>query len=161
MPGTIAAGHVVEVFHRLYIDPGIGHGHDHVGMTEAEAGDRLHHLIGLGDGLADQILAGDAEIDRPVAQFAGNLRGRQQQHFQSRRPGDAGAVAARILGRRHMDAGPGQRRDGLVLQPPLGGDREGERHAASPVRLAIRSSQSEKPTAGTGRSAPRMLNSRS
>jgi len=38
------------------------HGDDHIGAPEAETRDQLHALRDIGDLLADQILAGDAEM---------------------------------------------------------------------------------------------------
>ncbi len=64
---------------------------------------------------------------------------------------DAAAIAARRRRHARSSGRRARRAPGLVLQPALGGQREGERHArALASELAMRSSQSEKPTAGIG-----------
>ena len=49
--------------HGAHVDPGLRHRDDDIGKAEAEAFDQHDALVGVGDHLAHQILAGDAEVD--------------------------------------------------------------------------------------------------
>ena len=69
---------VVEIGHAAHVDPGLRHRDHDIGEAEAEPLDHHHALLDVGDHLAQQILAGDAEMD-------GALR---QLRRRSRRPTD-------------------------------------------------------------------------
>ena len=47
---------------RAHVDPGLRHGDDDVGVAEAERRQQLDRCVGIGDALADEVLAGDAEM---------------------------------------------------------------------------------------------------
>src|SRR5690606_2150963 len=113
----------------------------------------------VGDCLAHQILAGDAKVDAALAELARDLRRRQESDLDVIAALDPGAVAAFVVGLDDGEAGAGQRFQRLVLEATLGGQRDGDRHAAS--SMPIRSSQTEKPTPGIGSSAPSKVSSRS
>ena len=65
--------------------------------AEAEAGHDLGALFPVGQRLAQQVLAGDAEVDAACAELAGDLGGRQEDHLDV---GCAGNAARGICARR-------------------------------------------------------------
>ena len=56
---------LVEIGHGAHVDPGLRHRHDDVGVAEAKRRQHLDRLVRIRDLLADQVLAGDAEMGRP------------------------------------------------------------------------------------------------
>ena len=104
----------------------------------------------VGEVLAHQVLAGDAEIDAALAEFAGDLGGRQERHLDIVAALDAGAVFAVVAGQADGKAGARQHVERLLLQPALRRDGEGDGHRAAPRSASMRSSQTEKPTPGIG-----------
>ncbi len=60
--GAIGRGDVVEIGHRAHVDPGLRRGDHHVGVAEAERAQELEPRLDVGNLLAHQILAGDAEM---------------------------------------------------------------------------------------------------
>ena len=76
--------------------------------------------------LAQQILAGDAQVDLAGDQARGDVAGRQQAHRHARQARQLGAVAARAAGHLQLEAAVGQPGLDLFLQPALG--RQGEDH---------------------------------
>src|SRR5690606_17669101 len=109
----------------------------------------------------DKILAGHAEIDRAVAEFAGNLRRGQESDLDFVAALDAGTVAARIFRLRDGQAGTGEKLQRRFLQPSLRGQGKGDAHAGAPAASSMRSSHAEKPTAGMCWRAPSRVSSRS
>ena len=63
-------GDVVEIGHAAHVDPGLRHGDDDIGEAEAEPVDQHHLPVGIGDHLAHQVLAGDAEMHRALRRAA-------------------------------------------------------------------------------------------
>jgi len=145
-------GHVVEVLHGDHVDPRLRHGDDDVAMAEAERQQELGALREVGHRLLDLVAAGDAEVDGPGADLAGDLRRRQERDLDAFRAGKSAAVAS--LGTRLDDVEPGtsEERGRAGLQSSLGGhgDDEGVGHRLAPIR----SSHMAKPTAGTARPLP-------
>ena len=72
-----AGGDVVEIGHGADVDPGLRHRDHDIGVAEAEPVDHEHALVGIGDGLAHQILAGDAEMHRAARKLRGDLARRE------------------------------------------------------------------------------------
>ena len=70
-------GDVLQVGHRLDIDPAIRHRDDHVGAAEAERAQELDGAVGVGERLADQVLAGDAEMHAAGLELVHDLRRRE------------------------------------------------------------------------------------
>ena len=62
---------------RAHVDPGLRHRDHDIGLAEAEPVDQHHALLGVGDRLADLVLAGDAEMHRPLRQLRGDVGGRE------------------------------------------------------------------------------------
>ncbi|MCY1244360.1 hypothetical protein D9M72_574300 [compost metagenome] len=97
-------------------------------MTEAETGAELDAGIGIGEPLAHQVFAGDAEIDRAIAKFAGNLGGRQERDLHIIRTFDPAAIGAIVADGDDLHSGPLKDRRGVILHPPLGRQRDGDGH---------------------------------
>ena len=81
-------------------------------------------LVPVGEVLAHQVLAGDAEIDVALADLAGDLGGRQEGDLDVVAALDAGAIVAVVAGQADGEAGLGQHLERLLLQPALGGKRD-------------------------------------
>ncbi|CEG09365.1 hypothetical protein BN961_02790 [Afipia felis] len=146
---------VVEVGHGADIDPRLRHGDHHVGAAEAERLDQHHALVGVGDAFADQILAGNAEVDLSACKLGCDFARGEIGDLDLIEARDGATIVARAarLGERKTCAS--EERVGIFLKPALGGDGENERvaHAASPA-LVSASIQTENPTAGMGEAAP-------
>ena len=70
----------------------------------------MHHaLVHVGDRLAQQILAGDAEMDRALRQRAGDLGGRQIGDLDAGQAGDRAAIVARAARLDQLQAGAARR----------------------------------------------------
>ncbi len=113
-----------------------------------------------GDLLADQVLAGDAEMGGAGGELVHDLGGRQEQHLHVRHARERAAVVPRPARLREDEPGAGEEGGRVLLQAALRGDGEDEGAArASPVpsRDRMRSSQNEQPTAGSGRRGAEML----
>ena len=115
-----------------------------------------------GDFLAQQILAGDAEMRGSGGKLADDLGRRDIGDFDARQPGDRAAIVARPPPLHEFEPGAGEESVGRLLQSPLGGDREDERalraiargHQRSPPFMS-RSRLIAAPTAGMSSLAPR------
>ena len=83
-----SGGDVVDVGHGAHVDPGLRHRDHDIGKAKAEALDQHHALVGVGDHLAHQILAGDAEMHGAGASCAGDLGGRQIGDLDAVETGD-------------------------------------------------------------------------
>src|SRR5262249_9148125 len=68
---------VVEIGHRINVNAGLGDGDRHVGVAEAEGVDEHDLGVRVGDHLAYQVFAGDAEMHHALRQEIGDLRGRE------------------------------------------------------------------------------------
>ena len=153
-------GDIVEVGHAAHVDPGLRHGDDDIGETEAEPVDEHDLPVGVGDHLAHQILAGDAEMDGALRELRGDFRRRQIGDLDAVKSGDGAAVVARSA--RLDELKPGARKEGLgvLLQAAFRGDGEKKRGAhAAPPQAASSSIEAAKPTAGIGSRAPSRDNS--
>ena len=106
----------------------------------------------VGDVLAHQVFAGDAEIDAALRRVSpGDLGRRQEGDLDVVAALDAGAVAAVVAGQLTASPALASTSSAWSLQPALGGNGEGDGHAdAPPVSASMRSSQTEKPTPGIG-----------
>ena len=146
---------VVEIGHAAHVDPGLRHRDHDIGEAEAEPFDHHHALVHVGDRLAQQILAGDAEMDRALRQRVGDLAGRQIGDLDAGQVGDRAAIVAGAARLDQLQAGAGEERLGVFLQPALGrhGDDSGALMTAPPPP-ATRSIHTAKPTAGIGAFAP-------
>ena len=82
--GAIGRGDVVEIGHGAHVDPGLGRRDHDIGVAEAERAQKLEPRLDVGDLLAHQILAGDAEMRR-LRRQAGR-RSRPTRHRRLRRP---------------------------------------------------------------------------
>ena len=112
------------------------------------------------DRLADQVLAGDAEMHRALRELRGDVGGREIGDLDARQAGDRAAIVARAARLHELQAGAREERLGVLLQPALRRHRENERRAhALAVPISVRGARSStaKPTAGIGcgRAEPR------
>ena len=64
---------------RADVDPAIGHRHHHIGAAEAERRQERDRRIDVGERLAHQVLAGDAEMHAAALELMHDL-GRRQEH---------------------------------------------------------------------------------
>jgi len=111
--------------------------------------------IDIGNHLAQQIFAGDAEMDGTLREQLGDLGGRKIGDFDARQVRDSAAIVARAARLDERETGTREERFGVFLQPSFGrhGDDEGGAHAPLP-QTARRSIQTAKPTAGIGAGLP-------
>ena len=164
-PATVTlaevGGDIVQIGHRIDIQPDFRHRHHHVGAAEAETRHDLGARLPVGPALAQKILAGNAEVDIALAEFAGDFGGREEGHLDVVASGDAGAVFALVAWQADRQAGRCQHFQRLLAQPAL--RRNGERDAHRPASrsASMRSSQTEKPTPAIGFCAPSKVRSRS
>lgn len=153
--------HVVEVGHAVDIEPHVRHRHNNIGVTEAKPRDDFGTAFPVGQVLAHQILAGDAEVDAAAADLARNLRGGHEHDLDIGAPADMGMVTAVVFRQADGKPGPRQYLQRLFLQPPLGGDGQRHAHARASLSDSTRSSHTEKPTPGMGWFAPSSVSKRS
>ena len=142
--------HIVKIGHGRNVDPIARHGHHHVGEAEAQ---RLQHRdarIGVGQRVADQVFAGDPEMDIAFAKGRDDIGRRQKLDLHIGLAHQAGTVFA--CGLFHDQAGILQIRHRLFLQASFGGKAENKgAHASAPVArraASTRSSRMAQPTAG-------------
>ena len=107
-----------------------------------------------------QILAGDAEIDRALADLASNLGSRQEHHFDIVQALDAGVVLALVAGQADGEPCLGQHVQRLFLEPAFRRNCQRD-HGPVSRNASMRSSQTEKPTPGIGVFAPSKVSNRS
>ena len=115
---------LVEVFHAAHVDPARRHGDDDIGVTEAELLEKFDPPFGIGDFFADEVLAGDAEMDAAGAQRIGDFRRRNE--------GDLDVAAYRRFrrdsrARCRSCAPPCRRRPAFQWSPPSDGPWRGSR----------------------------------
>ena len=67
-------GDVVEIGHAAHVDPGLRHGDGDIGEAEAEPVDEHDPPVGIGDQLAHQVFAGDAEMQRALPKLRRDFR---------------------------------------------------------------------------------------
>ena len=148
-------GDVVEVGHQAYVDPGLRHGDDHVGVSEPELLEEHDACLGVRDHLPHQIFAGDAELRGALRQLDGDLRRGQIGDFHAGDAVERAAIFARAARLHQHQPGAAEERLRVLLQAALRGHREHERrrHGWPPIACR-RSIQTANPTAGIGFSAP-------
>ena len=154
MPHPERGGDVVEVRHGAHIDPGLRHRHHHVGAAEAELVEQHDARLRLRDQLADQILAGDAEVDRALRELRGDLGRGQVGDLDIVELGDRAAIVARAARLHQCQSGAREECLGVLLQAAFGRHRDDKRAHEAPPISASRSTQTENPTAGIGAAAP-------
>ena len=125
-PGAIGGGDVLEIGHGAHVDPGLRRGDDDIGAAEAERRQQLEPRIGVGDLLAHQILAGDAEMGGAGGELADDLGGRKKGDLDAGQTGDGAAIVARAAPLHEFETGAGEKGRGVFLQPALRGDRQNE-----------------------------------
>ena len=89
--------------------------------------DPLEPRLDVGNLLAHQVLAGDAEMGLAGGELADDLGRRDIGDLDSRQAGDRAAIVAGAAPLGELEAGAGEERRGSLLQSPLGGDGEDER----------------------------------
>ena len=126
--------------------------------------DQQNPLVGIGNGFAHQVLAGDAEMHRAARQLRGDLARREIGDLDIVDAHDGAAVFAGAAGLGQRKASAAEEGFGVFLQAALGGNRENEGRAhdrlpreasagARPICVSV-STQAEKPTAGIGTAEP-------
>jgi len=111
-------------------------------LPKAAAAQEGYARIAIGDGLTQQILAGDAKVGFAALEELGDLRRGDKIDLNARQFGDVGLVAARRARFGNDEPGLGQCRVALVLEAALRGQREDElaAHDALPSSAASRRS---------------------
>ena len=95
---------------RAHVDPGLRRGDDDIGAAEAERRQQRKALVGVGDLLAHEVLAGDAEMRRAGGELADDLGGREKGHFDAGQIGDRAAIVARAAPLHEFEPGAGEER---------------------------------------------------
>ena len=139
---------IVEIGHAVHVDPCLRHGDHHIGKTEAEPVEQNDMLVRVRDLLAQEILAGHAEMHHALRQQVDDLGGRKIRHLDPGKIGDRPAIVARAARLDQLEAGAREEGLGVLLEPALGGhgDNEGCGHGVS-RNCASRSIHTAKPTA--------------
>jgi hypothetical protein len=153
MASGIGGADIVQVGHGGDIDPGVRRGHHHIGKAEAQ---RLDHGDAAGNvrrAFAQQVFAGDAQMDVAAEQRGGDLARREQHHIDTIQAANDGAVAARA-GLLQRQSGLGEGLVAFFLEAALGRDGERQRHGAPLTAASSRSVRKAKPIAVTGSAAP-------
>ena len=119
MLGTESGGDVIEISHGADVDPGLRHGDHHIGAAEPEAVDQQDALVGVGNGFAHQVFAGDAEMDHAARQLPGDLARREIRDLDTVEPGDGAAIVARTARLCQCKSGAGEESLGVLLQAAL------------------------------------------
>ena len=139
------------------------HRHHHIGKAEAQRLDQVHAAFQLRRFLAQQVFAGDAQMDVARQQGGGDFDRRQQHHFDIGQAGKAGAIAARARGLLQHQAALGEPGVAILFQAALGGNGERQHQATAALfsfRAASRRSvRTAQPMALTGCFAPRLSSS--
>ena len=157
--------HVVEIRHGAHIDPRLRHRDHHVGFAEAEPVEEDDARFSVGDRLAQEVLAGDAEMDRAARQLGGDLACRQIGDLDIIKRADGAAIVPRTAWLCQRKSGTREKGFRVFLQAAFGrnGENEWRRHGAlrfkppvtgSRLSLLRVSTQTENPTAGIGFGAP-------
>ena len=91
-------------------------------------------MVGVGDHLAHEILAGHAEVHGAGRKLAGDFRCRKVGDFDVVETGDRAAIVTRAARLDQSQPGAREERLGILLQPPFCRDGENERpgHRAPP-----------------------------
>ena len=160
--GVKACRDVFQIGHIAHVDPGLRRGDDDIGAPEAERRKQQKALVGVGDLFAHEGFARHAQMRGSCGQLPHDFGSREKGDLDARQIGDRAAIIARAPPLREFEPGAGEKRRRVLLQPPLGGNRDNERrrrflraHEAAPA--ARRSIQIAAPTAGISAGAPRRL----
>ena len=147
-----------------------GDGDDDIGVPEAERRKQFNLALGIGDFLAHEILARDAEMRFALCEPAGDFGSREIADLRAVEPGDGAAIVAGAATLRQFESGAGEEGVGVFLQPAFGGCRDDEFlcHAAPPDTASVAreapcslSIHMAAPTAGMSAVAPSVRSSRS
>jgi hypothetical protein len=154
----IAGADIVQVSHGGDIDPVTRDRDHHIGKAEAQSLDQVHAARQLGRFLAQQVFAGDAQMNIARQQGRGDLARRQQHHFDIRKAGEAGAIATRADRLFQHQAALGEPSIAIVLEAALGRNSKRQHHAAPALSdflaASTRSVRMAQPMALTGCLAP-------
>ncbi len=151
-------------------------------MAEAHRRQFRDLPVPVGELVAHEVGAGDAEMDAPGGEFAGDLAGREQHEFEALGAVDRAGIFAIRPGATERDAAGAEPVEGLLHQPALGrhtefqhdappqiGDEAGPDHAAhrrdraalaEDRASARRSARRRRPAAGRDRRRGRRRRSR-
>ena len=147
-------GDIVDVGHRLHIDPTLGGRHDQVGASEPKGRQQHDALLDPLPEFPQQILSGHPEMDIPGAQRGGDIRGGGEANPNVVEPLQGGRVSPSAAYASKGEAAVLQPRVHLLLQATLGryGDDEliGHRTASFQARPGL----TMHPTAPVGSIAP-------
>ena len=76
MGGGVSGTDIVEIGHGGDVYPVLRHRDHHIGKAETHRRDKMHAVFQFGRGLAQQIFAGDAQMDIAFQQGRGDFAGR-------------------------------------------------------------------------------------
>ena len=140
-----AEADIFEIGHAFHIDPGLRHGDDDIGLTEAERRQELELAIGIRNSLAHEIFARHAEMRRAGGEFGDDFRGGKESDLDALHRRDFAAIIARATPLHQNQTGPREEGRRVFLQSPFGGHCNDERCRKRPRRRAIRHRHSASP----------------
>ena len=155
VPQAERGGDVVEIRHAAHVDPRLRHRDRDVSLAEAELRQQHDARFGVRDHLAHEVFAGDAEMRGALGELHRDLRSGQIGDFHAGDLAERAAILAPAARLDELEAGAAKERPRVLLQPPLGRNREheGAAHALAPIACS-RPIHTAKPTAGIAFSAP-------
>ncbi|OIQ67393.1 hypothetical protein GALL_510290 [mine drainage metagenome] len=114
-----AGGDVVQIGHGPDVDPGLRYRNHDIGAAKAETVDQEDALVGVGNAFAQQILAGDAEMDGAARELRGNLARGEIGDLDIIEPADGAAIVAGAARLCQRKPGAREERFGVFLQTAL------------------------------------------
>ena len=148
--GQEVVRHVGEVGHAVHVEPALRGGDHEVSAAEAQGAQQAHPRLHVVAALAQQVLAGDAQVQLARVKPRGDVGGGEQAHLGAGQAAERGAIAALAALQRQGEAAVVQPRLALFLEPPLGGERqdEGLHIAHAPPPDQARQGRTMQPTDG-------------
>src|SRR3984893_11732358 len=128
-----------------------------MGVAKAERRQKFDFRFRIGNGFANEIFAGDAEMYMAGGQLRDNVGGGNKRDLDILHAGQISAIVARAV--HEFEPRAAEKSRGVFLQPPFGGNREHERffgaaYSHGATRSALRRPiQIAAPAAGKGVSA--------
>ena len=135
-------GDCVEIGHLADVQPAARHGNDDVGAAEAQRLQQRHALVGVGDVLAHEIFAGDADVRAPAAQRRDDLGRGDECDVDAVDAFDLAAIAAVVADLAQLQPRLTEELGRLLHQPSLRrhGECQARAHRLLPRTTASRRS---------------------
>jgi glycine/D-amino acid oxidase-like deaminating enzyme len=91
-------GDILQVFHAIDVDPAIGHSDHDIGAAETKRQEKLYRAVDVGERFADQILAGDAELNASRFELVHDLGGGHVDDLDAVEAFERAAIATFVTG---------------------------------------------------------------